>query len=317
MTKIEEVALEDWRPSLDDYRKCLIRVVNDEDGIEKFKSGVYPELHEIWEHALPEESQAGLDFVADRVPFLVEEIGNLQVNDEFGNPHARSFYPWRGHLMSNSTARYIWNLAYLGMLFEDLDGMDIVEVGGGYGGLFLTLNQYWTNIKSYTFIDVPEAIELQKKYLESTGVDFGDTQLNFVSCTEVEKVYGNKYDLFISNWSFSEMMADTMDIYLDNIMPNCKRGMCICNLSADRGVKMRGFEFQRSYEDIMKILAPLDPHMGQTHLPPDAPLLYWGQSDLNKEWMLDMVKMYKHNILVVQKNNWAVPVGTTTGWENE
>jgi hypothetical protein len=315
--KIEEVALEDWRPSLDNYRKCLIRVVNDEDGIEKFKSGFYPELHEIWEHAEPQESQSGLDFVAHRVPFLLDSFEDLKLNDKFGSPHPRSFYNWNGHRMSNSTARYIWNLAYLGMLFEDLDGMDIVEVGGGYGGLFLTLNQYWTNIKSYTFIDVPEAIELQKKYLESTGVDFGNTQLNFVPCTEVEKLYGNNYDLFISNWSFSEMMSDTMDIYLNNIMPNCKRGMCICNLSADRGLKMRGFEFQRSYEDIMKILSSLDPHMGQTHLPPDAPLLYWGQTELNKDWMLEMVKMYKHNILEVQKNNWAIPVGTTTGWENE
>tara|TARA_B100000287_G_C20674086_1_gene794544 strand:+ start:849 stop:1820 length:972 start_codon:yes stop_codon:yes gene_type:complete len=323
MNNIKEIALKDWRPTLSQYRSCLSKLVNDQKSIEDFKSGKYPEIHAIYEHAPIEESESGLDFVIDRVPHLLEDIDNLIINDKFGSPHPSSFYNWnyegRNYSITNSTVRYIWNLAYLGMLFEDLDGMDIVEVGPGYGGLFLTLNSYWNNIKSYTFVDVPEASALQKKYIESTGIDFGDTKINYVSADNVESIYNNKYDLFISNWSFSEMMTETQDIYLNNIMPNCKRGMCICNLGADRGVGQRGFEYQHNYEDIMKILSPLNPHMGQTHLPPDAPLLYWGQSDLNKEWMLEMVKLYKHNILVIQEKNWGVPlnqIGTTTGWED-
>ena len=322
MKTTAEISVNDHRDEIAAYRSCLDRVVKDNHGLELFKSGHYPELHTIYEHAPPIESKSGLQFIIRRAPHILDKLDNLTINDKYGSPAPSSYFTWEYKditygPVTNSTIRYIWNLTYLEMLFEDLNDMDIIEVGGGYGGLFLTLNSYWDKIKSYTFVDVPEANELVKNYLDHTNINFGDTKLNFVAAPDVDTIFDNKYDLFISNWAFSELQTNTQNIYLNNIMPNCKRGACICNLGADRGVGQRGFEWQNSYEDCMNKLKSVNPHMGQTHLPPDAPLLYWGQTDKNKDWMLEMVDMYKHNILVVQKNNWEAPVQTTTGWENK
>ena len=322
MTTIAEISIDDHRESISAYRSCLTDVVRDDRGIELFKSGAYPSLHTIYEHAPPAESKSGLQFIIQRAPHILDKLDNLTINDKYGSPAPSSYFKWEHNdttygPVTNSTIRYIWNLAYIEMLFENINGMDIIEVGGGYGGLFLTLNSYWDNIKSYTFVDVPEAVQLVEKYLNHTDINFDNTKLNFVSALDIDNIFDIKYDLFISNWAFSELQTRTQDIYLDNIMPNCERGACICNLGADRGVGQRGFEWQNSYEDCMNKLASVTPHMGQTHLPPDAPLLYWGQTDKNKDWMLEMVDMYKHNISVIQKNNWACPVQTTTGWENE
>jgi len=121
MNNIKEIALEDWRPTLSEYRSCLSKVVNDEKGVEVFKSGKYSEIHAIYEHAPTEESESGLEFISERVPYLLENIDTLSINDKFGSPHSSSFFKWnhegKNYSVSNSTIRYIWNLAYLGMLF--------------------------------------------------------------------------------------------------------------------------------------------------------------------------------------------------------
>ena len=165
-------------------------------------------LNRIFEHASIEQGLAYLDLIKTNNPQLLQykftndDTGGAQVYD-YGN----------GHIFSPSTLQYIGVLSNLITRFGSLDGMHIVEVGGGYGGQCKTV---WDMFKPkvYTIVDLPEVTALQLKYLSGTGV-----RVMSVPPT-------GEYDLFISNYALSEIPNNTE--YID-LARRCKHGYITCN----------------------------------------------------------------------------------------
>lgn len=101
----------------------------------------------------------------------------------------------------------------------------VVEVGGGYGGLCKTLSVV-CDFDEYILVDLPEAVEVQRKYLSCFPELYA--KCKFISCDNVENV--EDVDLFISNYALSECDYDTQVNYYDKLVNNSKFAYIIYNL---------------------------------------------------------------------------------------
>lgn len=140
-------------------------------------------------------------------------LDKFKKNDEFGGPNTSTYSFGE---FSPTTLRYIKVLSDLS--HHKLSEMDIIEIGGGYGGQYTALRQY-AKPKSYTFIDLPQALKLQKKYIEKVGLD--DIEVNFYSSDDFPTLTG---DLLISNYAISECTSEVQDGYIEKVINNCKKG---------------------------------------------------------------------------------------------
>jgi hypothetical protein len=135
------------------------------------------------------------------------------LNDKYGKTHKYVI----GDFMtcSPTNLRYILHsLLILRDIKEyQLNDVDIIEIGGGYGGLCLFMHNiaplYGINIRSYTIFDLPEASRLQDKYL--TALNVQNVQLN--NYTNL-----NKNSFLISNYAFSEISKELQKEYIDKII---------------------------------------------------------------------------------------------------
>jgi hypothetical protein len=106
-----------------------------------------------------------------------------------------------------------------------LDNVDIIEIGGGYGGLCFFIRKlaslFELTVRSYTIFDLEEPSKLQKKYLENMG--YFDT--NFRS----ENLQKNSF--LISNYAFSGIPMYLQKQYTNNVLnPYTSHGFLAWNL---------------------------------------------------------------------------------------
>ena len=102
--------------------------------------------------------------------------------------------------------------------------IDIVEIGCGYGGQALILNQV-IKIRSYTFIDLWQVNMLIKRFLHDSFFD-----RPYQLCTLNDILLINKsWDLLISNYAFSELPTRLQEIYFDRVISKSKEGYMTMN----------------------------------------------------------------------------------------
>ena len=159
----------------------------------------------------------------------------VQRYEKIGNPRKALFSSYSEIEMSPTTARYIKVLSDLEILFGSLEGMDIVEIGGGYGGLATVIETKY-KFNSYYNIDLKEAAELSEKYCSENNVEnfFAIPPENVRSAFE-----GKNIDLVISNYAFSECNTETQDIYIKHIFDVSRMGYVTHNTHPDRADRVR------------------------------------------------------------------------------
>lgn len=198
---------------------CKDAALNDEV-FKNFKR--HPDYVPILEHVNHEQ---GLGYIAEikRIAPNYLSIASIFVNnDKIGNPNIY-YFEEIGLRISPTTLRYIKVLADTMSLFGDLDNMNIVEIGGGYGGQCKIINALYSP-KSYTLIDIPEVLALCSKYLK----DYKNVILrNTDDSSEIH------YDLCISNYAFTEIGREYQTFYADKIIKNSERGYITCNFIAN------------------------------------------------------------------------------------
>ena len=167
---------------------------------------------DMYEHVTYEEGLIYLEEIK-KVPEVVNNIEKFLTNDTVGNPKKR-MYEDLGKEIAPTTLRYIKVLADLYRLFGPLDDMNIVEVGGGYGGQCKIIHDMF-RVKSYTLADLPYVVPLAQKFLKQFDI----------------MIKGNKgpYDLFISNYAFTEISRGYQDIYTERFIKQSSRGYITCN----------------------------------------------------------------------------------------
>jgi hypothetical protein len=165
---------------------------------------------------------------------LLKDIQKFLINDLYGSPVKCTYILNKLDdirlQMSPTTARYIKVLSDLKTLFGTLDGMNIVEIGAGYGGLSLVISREF-KFANYYDVDLYEPGKLASRYCNKAH-----KMSNFQVLTpeQLDKLDNVEIDLVISNYAFSECNHETQDVYIEKILSKAKRGYITHNNSEER-----------------------------------------------------------------------------------
>jgi hypothetical protein len=92
-----------------------------------------------------------------------------------------------------------------------LTQVDIIEIGGGYGGLcffiYKLAHLFGITVNTYSIFDLPMPLTLQKKYLEALNIH----GVQFLHLDNFSTLHQNSF--LISNYAFSEISMDIQNKY--------------------------------------------------------------------------------------------------------
>ena len=157
----------------------------------------------------------------------------VSINDKYGVPKKETFKFSEEKLLvcSPTSLRYIFHSMIILRYYEFKSSCkNMVEVGCGYGGLFLAICYFSKlfNIKvdHYCFIDFPEVGRLIKNYLE-----LHKESINIKYSIHSAYNYGgdiDKNNLFlISNYCFTEISNEYRNKYIETLFPKISNGFII------------------------------------------------------------------------------------------
>lgn len=227
----------------DRYLKVCRQAVEDERVFNTFKSN--PDYTWVLEHVTPAQGKDYLDEIKKIRPELLDMMKVFASNDLIGNP-ALHYYEDINMFMSPTTLRYVKVLADLKRMGVSLYDMDIVEIGGGYGGQCKIIYDV-CKPRSYTIIDLPDVLELATKYLKAHNISITARMPN--DAREI------KYDVFISNYAFTEIDRKSQEFYIEHVINHCKLGYMTCNF-VDIGDKLSKKEILSLHVDGVALETP-------------------------------------------------------------
>jgi hypothetical protein len=220
------------------YSKICELASQDEEVFKMFKS--HPEYSYVLEH--PNYNDFGKQFLRTIKKYcselqLVLPWEKILVNDYLGTPEVFS-YDFTNELTTSAsptTLRYVKTaIQILRHLKSKYDGDDIniVEIGGGYGGqafvLFTMASLFDVNIKSYTMFDLEASSKLQRKYIHNLSDHIQTDKFDFRMYNKSS--FSIKENSFvISNYSLSEVDETVKQSYFTNIFPNITGGFFCWN----------------------------------------------------------------------------------------
>jgi len=193
----------------------------------------------ILEHVSNEQGKQYIKLINETITTLFPEISfeNIKdfiiINDKYGIPQKEHFtFPDKTTVICSPTSlRYVYHsLIILNYYKLSNNTKNIVEVGCGYGGLFLGLCYFSKildiRIDHYYFIDLPEICILIDNYI-SLHKDI----INISYSTHSAFNYGSEIEeknlFLISNYCFTEIEKEYRDKYITNLLPKVTNGFII------------------------------------------------------------------------------------------
>lgn len=157
-----------------------------------------------------------------------DNLINIKENDKIGNP---DLYDEDAiGLISPSTLKFAFNAIDIISFLEQKNGSvqlkNIVEIGGGYGGLCLILSKL-IDFETYTLVDLPETCKLAEKYI-SNFENLSD-KVKFVPCNKIDRHNFDNIDLSIAVNSLSECDLETQLKYFDKFVSKSKFSYIVRN----------------------------------------------------------------------------------------
>ena len=219
------------------YLKYITSITESNISTSNFKSNSF--YNEILEHVSVEQGIHYLNLVSEIVKNLHPEISfknikdYLLLNDKYGEPtkHTFTFYDGSSISCSPTSLRYIYHsLLILHYYKLKNNSTSIVEVGCGYGGLFLGIC-YFSKVLNiavdhYYFIDLPEITNLIQKYI-SLHADNVNISYSVHSALSYGKEIENTNLFLVSNYCFTEIEKEHRDKYIDVLFPKVTNGFII------------------------------------------------------------------------------------------
>ena len=141
---------------------------------------------------------------------LKNDLIKLKYNDSLGLPILHH-YNLLG-MIDPSSLKYYSDYIELKNFIQEKQIDNIIEIGGGYGGLALILNMFF-KIKSYHLIDLEMPLKLQFKYLNQL-VENKNT-FNFYN--EINNIKVQNFDLLIADASLAELDENKINQYFSLI----------------------------------------------------------------------------------------------------
>jgi putative sugar O-methyltransferase len=218
---------------IDNYLQACIEFVENDDLFNVFK--VDARYTPVLEHLT--ETDANLYFSEMKSKEILTEtlVNSVKENDAYGSPLLFN-HPELG-IISPTTVRYIKNsldiVSYFG---SDSPLKNVLEIGGGYGGLCKVFSSFNT-FKRYHLVDFPEVNGLSKKYLNMFKLL--KNKIHHISTSEVKEI--NDLDLVISNYAFSECSREYQELYYNLFIKNAKNFYLVYNNFTENNLNSQAF----------------------------------------------------------------------------
>lgn len=152
--------------------------------------------------------------ILTQTPELEKSFKRFSSNDDIGSPQ---LFDYGGHIFAPDTIYYIKVLSDLIKFLGPLDNLDIIEIGGGYGGQCKIIYDLFKP-NTYIIIDSDQACKFQKEYLEIFGIE---PFFNYLD--------GGNYDLCISSHEFDALDIEMKLRYKAEIIDHSRSGYFITN----------------------------------------------------------------------------------------
>ncbi len=201
-----------------DYFKVCRRAVQDDMAFATFRHN--REYCVVLEHVSPDEGSGYLKAAqAIDADFVAKHFRFFQENDNVGGATLVR-YPIGS--IAPSTLRYVYVLTNLQQWVGSLGGLDIVEIGGGYGGL-CRMAMAVCKPHSYTIFDLEAPLLLTRKYLSYY-------ELSGVHLRQANDFDGmGNVDVVISTWALSELEQGAQQDYYTNLIGGSRFGYMAYN----------------------------------------------------------------------------------------
>jgi hypothetical protein len=188
----------------------------------------------ILEHVSYEQGEKYLKLIENEFTNIKQDdvIFFVKRNDKYGCPNIDNFTCRDGTIISCSptSLRYVYHSLIILEHYKNTNLNSIVEIGCGYGGLFLAICYFskLLNIKvdNYYMIDFPEVCNLIDNYLKVNG-DFVNINYSLHSCHEYGKNITERDLFLISNYCFTEISDENRKNYINNLFEKVKNGFFV------------------------------------------------------------------------------------------
>ena len=185
----------------------------------------HPDYTAIVETVPRSAGQEYLKIALSQTPQLegyLEEIASIEsVGDPISFTYSKSLLS-KKYVFSPTTLRYIKILSDLILTFGSLDGLNIIEIGGGYGGLCKIISDVF-KFEHYTLVDLSPCLDLCEKVLSTFCLS------NISYLTQDSLPSNANYDLVISNYAFTEVRRKIQNVYIERVLQRSKGGYLLCN----------------------------------------------------------------------------------------
>ncbi len=201
------------------------------------------------EHVNFKEGLEYLDLLLKTTPISKEQIQAFcQANDAIGSPKKEDYTLFSA---SPTSLRYLYHAHLALSHFKTFASeVDIVEVGGGYGGLCAAVSHvqdlYGVKVRSYSIVDLPTIGKFQELYLAQLPPTF---PVSFHSAEEYGATVASQGLFLISNYCFSEISNMHQKRYIVTLFPKVVHGFLSWN---NIPVYDLGFEGQTSEPEVPK-----------------------------------------------------------------
>lgn len=192
-----------------------------------FKSN--PSYKWVLEHVTPAQGQTYLSQLK-KTSISEQKIRFFcALNDSLGNPDKATM---EGIIASPTSLRYLYHAHLILTHLQSLGmpSIDIVEVGGGYGGLCAAIHylsqSYSLGINSYTIVDLLSITKLQTLYLSTV---MPTIRVSTVDASTFGAPIHTSNMFLISNYCFSELSKDYQAKYISTLFPKVSHGFMAWN----------------------------------------------------------------------------------------
>jgi hypothetical protein len=224
-----------------DYESFVNNITKDNIKTINFKSN--RNYNSILEHVSVELGEQYLRLIEKEFNNITFEniLEYVNINDVHGCPTQYTYKNKDGNnfTCSPTSLRYVYNALVILDHYKTKESNSIVEVGCGYGGLFLAICYFskLLNIKieHYHFVDLEPICNLISLYLD---VNNNHVSINY--SIHLANNYGMDINadnlFFISNYCFTEIDTIYRTQYILNLIPKCSSGFIIWQTCFNYGI---------------------------------------------------------------------------------
>ncbi len=245
---------------LTSYLKLVNRGIKNK---QKFRS--YFGYRQILEHVTYSQGIQYLNRIRELGVVSNKEIHSLTKLDVIGKPRVFD-YQGLGY-KSPTTLRYFSVASELRKIFGSNLGKNIAEIGAGFGGQAIILDQLY-NVESITIFDLPEVNTLISNFVRQFNC-----KSTFYFKTEPEPL-NPKIDFVMSNYAFSELPRELQLTYIEKLLTQSPKGYMIMN-SGKSNLTGRS-NGKITFEELKAAIPSLQSGLEIPNTGPDNYVVYWG-----------------------------------------